>query len=138
MYKSAQGLANRPDLDFCQEKRRQAFIRRARKEKKRWFYLALKYADKKRIGKRRAGSGWGRFAWLAFGGAALGASWLIWQSGGMGEARRTEDREVFWDIEGFQERELFGIRIQFNKGQITIFREKEEVTGSSESKELRK
>lgn len=138
MYRLAEKSADGCRLDFGQERRRQIFVRRARREKRRWFHLALRVAGQQR-GQKRQMEGAGRLlVWLLFGGTALGASWLIWQSSGTGEIRRTEEQAAVLDGQAAWERELFGVRIQFDKGQITIFREREEAARASESKESRK
>lgn len=110
----------RSGLEFLSEQRRQRWERKARKAKRRWFAAACRQSGRKKI----MGPVLCRFLFMA---AALAAAFAIARATAVKETVTSwQEAEASGQKDGW-EKEVFGIRIRLKDGQISVFKETEQV-----------
>lgn len=131
-------------LKTAEEKRRRRFIRKAKQAKGTWFFQYFRCLKSAHYQKEPLSKGAGVIIWLILGGMTVAGSGCIVLYTGKKQVFETEanlDSIVFdWEQNGRKqeasagsvredswEQEFFGIHIRFQEGQITVFREKEQI-----------
>ena len=132
--------------EWLRERRRRRFIRRARAGKRVWLSRSLRNFGSGRRRKAVLGRGMQVVLWLLLGAVSLGVSgFLAVRTGenkviGVREAR-AEGETGDWleeakedgagGMEEGWEKEFLGVHIRFKEGQLSIFREKEQMKRST-------